>query len=251
MDFTEINNIWKKHLLEIVGEEASSHDSYNNACIKRLELTENILKIAGQNDLKTNIYYNLVTDCITEPMYNLLLKNDGEWFNKDQSIPFENREFFLNNCIVKDKKFDVNFYIHYFQNIKGIGVRTFHEAINKIDSNYQYEKLVFLRQVGALLAFHIFLVDYKKIALFSKMMEISNSQPPHIQIDQLVQFTLEKDTNLSNEIENIKLGINNIDYWNEFNKTFEGTLSGEKISINKNNIEEKSTNFFKKIFLID
>ena len=56
---------------------------------------------------------------------------------------------------------------------------------------------------------------------------------------------------MSNEIENIKLGINNIDYWNEFNKTFEGTLSGEKISINKNNIEEKSTNFFKKIFLID
>ena len=57
--------------------------------------------------------------------------------------------------------------MNYFQNIKGIGVRTFHEAINKIDSNYQYEKLVFLRQVGALLAFHIFLVDYKKIALFS------------------------------------------------------------------------------------
>ena len=251
MNFEEINNIWKKHLVETMGEDALNETAYTNTCIKRLEATDNLLKPVGQNDLKTNIYYNLVSDCITEPIYNLLLKNENEWFNKDQSVPFEKRQFFLDNCIIKDKKFDTNFFIHHFQNMKAIGVRTFYEAINKIDSKQQYEKLVFLRQVGALIAFALLLVDYKKIALFTKMMGETNSLPPNSQIDQLVQFTLEKDTDLCNEIENIKFGKCNIDYWNNFGKIFGGTLSGQKIKINENYNEEKSNNFFKKIFLID
>jgi len=252
MDFAEIDSIWKKYLVEIMGKEALNNSAYINTCIKRLEVTDNLLKPAGQNDLKTNIYYNLVTDCITEPIYNLLLKvDDDEWFNKDQSIPFERRQFFLDNCIFKDKKFDTNFFIHHFQNMKGIGTRTFYEAINKIDSKYQYEKLDFLRKVGGLMALYILMVDYNKIALFTKMMGESNSLPPHAQIDQFVQFTLEKDIDLCNEIENIKLGKNNINYWSDFNKTFTGTLTGEKRKINENYNEEKSNNFFKKIFLID
>ena len=151
MDFAEINNIWNKYLVEILGEDALNETSYTNTCIKRLEVTDNLLKPVGQNDIKTNIYYNLVSDCITEPVYNLLLKNENEWFNKDQSIPFERRQFFLDKCIIKDKKFDTNFFIHHFQNMKAIGVRTFYEAINKIDSNHQNEKIVFLRQVMSLL----------------------------------------------------------------------------------------------------
>lgn len=251
MDFAEINNIWKKYLVEIMGEDALNETLYTNTCIKRLEVTDNLLKPVGQNDIKTNIYYNLVSDCITEPIYNLLLKNENEWFNKDQSIPFERRQFFLDKCIIKDKKFDTNFLIHHYQNMKAIGVRTFYEAINRIDSSHQNEKIVFLRQVGALLALHIFMVDYNKIALFTKMMGETNSLPPHAQIDQLVQFTLEKDDELCNEIENIKLGKNNVNYWNNFSITFAGTLSGENRKIIENYDGEKSINFFKKVFLID
>ena len=79
----------------------------------------------------------------------------------------------------------------------------------------------------------------------------TNSLPPHAQIDQLVQFTLEKDEELSNEIENIKLGKNNVNYWNNFSISFAGTLSGENRKINENYDGEKSINFFKKVFLID
>lgn len=251
MDFSEIDKIWKKHLVECMGEDALNQSAYSNTCIKKLEITENLLKSIGQNNITTNLYYNLVSDSITEPIYNLLLKIDDGWFNKDTSIPFENREYFLSNCIIKDKKFDTNFYIHHFQNMKSVGVRTFHEAVSKIDPNYQYEKLLFLRQVGTLLAFFILIVDLEKIALFSRMMEVSNSLHPHAQIDQYIQLTLERDIDLCNEIENIKLGKNNIQYWSEFNSYFGGISDGKKFSINKNLKEEKSSNFFKKIFLID
>ena len=101
MKFEDIEIIWKRTTTELLGADNDFSKSIASWCRKKLEATENILKLKNQNTIETNIYYNLVSDCITEPIYNLLLKNNGEWFNKDQTIPFEKRQNFLDHYLIK------------------------------------------------------------------------------------------------------------------------------------------------------
>lgn len=249
MNFNDVNNIWKKNL-EILGPDALKETAYVDAGLKRLKATDEILKGIGQDDIKTNIYYNLVSDCITEPMYSILLKTgDGNWFNQSNPTPFDRRELFL-SCLKNETKFDKNFFIDYFQKLKSVGVRTFYEAAQKIDPNYQYEKLNFLRQVGALLAITIFYVDLNKITMFTKIPGSIDGLTINQQIDQFVQFALENDTSLFEEIEQIKLGKNNLQYWKNFEQDFFGTINYE-IKLNNETIKSKTSNYFRKLFMID
>ena len=70
------------------------------------------------------------------------------------------------------------------------------------------------------------------------------------QIDTMVGLTLEFDTSLDKEIENIRNGHNNIDYWNNFKNDFYKPLNNE-IKINNSFSLGKSPNFLKKFFMID
>ena len=263
MNYKDIETIWKRTTIELLGSDNDFSKSIAGACKKKLEDTKNILQLINQDNIETNIYYNLVTDSISEPIYNLLLKNDDEWFNKDQIVPFEKRQNFLDHYLIKfnQDKFDKQFYINYFQNMKAIGVRTFHEASQKIDPDYHYEKLVFLRIVGAVIALAIFSFEYLRkpedilklqsnIDMFSKIDKEVNFLTPAQQIDFLVQSTLEKDIQLSEEIEKIKIGKNNPKFWKEFILTFEGVINN-KHKINNQIFEKKTDNFFRKLFLLD
>ena len=263
MKFEDIEIIWKRTTTELLGADNDFSKSIASWCRKKLEATENFLKLINQNTIETNIYYNLVSDCITEPIYNLLLKNNGEWFNKDQTIPFEKRQNFLDHYLIKfnQDNFDKQSYISYCQNMKAVGVRTFYEASQKIGSDYHYEKLVFLRIVGSIIALAIFSLEYSRkpedilklqnnIDMFKKINNEANFFSPPQQIDFLVQSTLEKDVQLSEEIEKIKIGKNNPKFWQEFNLIFDDVLNG-KYKVNNQVFEKKTENFFRKLFLLD
>ncbi len=250
MTFEDIDKIWKKNLQDIYGAELLKQKHYSEHCLNKLKATENLLNTLGINDINKIIYYNLVDSSITEPMYNLLLKNEDEWFNKNQTIPYPNRQKFIDSLANKTD-FKTNMFIHHFQMMKGVEVRTFHEAAKKIKKEYQYEKLVFLRHVGAMLAYVILLVDIKKISLFLKIPGTLDNPQIHYQIDNLVGLILGQDTSLDNEIEDIRNGKSNINFWNDFNKKFNKLFDNKEIKINENLPIKKSSNFFRKLFMID
>ena len=102
-----------------------------------------------------------------------------------------------------------------------------------------------------MLAYVILLVDIKKISLFLKIPGALDNLQIHHQIDNLVGLVLGQDTSLDNEIENIRNGKSNINFWNDFNKKFNKLFDNKEIKINENLPIKKSSNFFRKLFMID